>query len=452
MYRTYKTPISKVFPDVRIPEPRVSKIVVFLIRVLGRLYLFLFYGIARIVVKSDKVFFEAFRRALAGESRCIIAFRHPNGGEPQLLAWTFLFKFRKLAAKIGIRFPRTPHAFFVYGFEVVRWGGWTARFVMPNLGALPIHHSKMDRQGMSRIFRVVTEGPYPLALAPEGQVSYSTDTVPRLEPGAIRIGFSVAERLAESNPECPVEILPVSVYFRFGAWGKLSMEKLLKKVEKLTGFSGRGREKLPFTERLRRCREHILEVNETRYQIKSDTSLSFEERLDAVINAAMETAERMIGLKSEGEHFSRMYRLRQYCWDKIYLPNVENLNKMSRVERSSRDLQAGEAWYIGRHQEIVDFCWYFRVPLPMEDTALHCKIEYVQNLWDFANRSMGGAYPDRVSIFPRRVIIQAMPVINLSERLSSYKNDKNSAIETAMSDLEKSYLDCINNANKMKED
>jgi len=219
-------------------------------------------------------------------------------------------------------------------------------------------------------------------------------------------------------------------------------------VERFTGLSGPDRKKLSFVERVRQARERILCLNEARYQIKSDETQSFEERLDRVIMAALETAERMMGVKSEGEYFPRLYRLRQFCWDRIYLPNFDDFEGVSQVERSIMDLKAGEAWYIGRHQELIDFCWYFRVPLPTEETAFHNKIEYVQNLWDFANRTMGGAYPDRVSIFPRKVIIQASPVINLSERLPSYKKDKKAAIASAMSDLEKAYLDCIAEANE----
>jgi hypothetical protein len=120
---------------------------------------------------------------------------------------------------------------------------------------------------------------------------------------------------------------------------------------------------------------------------------------------------------------------------------------MSEVERSSTDLKAGEAWYIARHVELVDFCWYFRIPLPAEDTAMHKKVEYVQNLWDFASRSMGGAFWNRVYIFPRRVIIHAAPVINLSERLPAYNKDKKAELARAMSDMEKAFLDCIADAN-----
>ena len=420
---------------------------IFLVKLLARLYLFLFLGVARIVLKGEKYLFEAFERALSGKSRCIIAFRHPNGGEPQLLTWFFLFKLRRLALKAGVRFARWPHAVFVYGYEVVRWGGWVARFIMPNMGAMPIHHAKMDSKGMARIFAAIANGPYPVALAPEGQVSYTVDAVPRLEPGVIRIGFQAAKQIAAKGLDCPLEILPISVHFRFGSWGNFTIELLLKKIEKLCGLSGKGRKKMFFIERVKQCRDHILEVIEKRYQIKSETSASFEERLERVINIALETSERMLGEKGEGDFFARMYRVRQICWDRIFLPGIDNLEGMSGVERCSVDLKAGEAWYIARHMELVDFCWYYRVPLPAEETVIHKKVEYVQNLWDFASRSMGGAFRNRVNILPRKVIIHSAPVINLTERLPAYNKDRKTELASAMSDLEKAFLDCIAEAN-----
>jgi 1-acyl-sn-glycerol-3-phosphate acyltransferase len=447
MYAPSKHPIISAFPDVKVNEPRISLFVVFLVRLLGRLYLFLFLGVARMVLRGESHLFEAFKRALSGKSRCIIAFRHPNGGEPQLLFWYFLFKLRKIASKAGVKFVRWPHAVFVYGYEVVRWGGWVARFIMPNVGAMPIHHAKMDSKGMARIFTAIANGPYPVALAPEGQVSYTADAVPRLEPGVIRIGFQAAKQLAAKDPDCPLEILPISIHFRFGSWGNFTLELLLKKIEKICGLSGKGRKKMLFTERVKQCRDQILKVIEKRYQITADNAAPFEERLEEVINIALETSERMLGEKGEGNFFARMYRVRQICWDRIFLPGVDNLEGMSQVERSSADLKAGEAWYIARHMELVDFSWYFRVPLPTEEMVIHKKVEYVQNLWDFASRSMGGAFPNRVNILPRKVIIHSAPVINLTERLPAFNKDRKAELELAMSDLEKAFLDCIAEAN-----
>ncbi|MCL2804783.1 MAG: acyltransferase [Treponema sp.] len=443
----------KVSPDIKLPEPRISKFLFFILKFFANLYFFAFYGVTKTVPSEEKILLEAFDRALSGKSRCILAFRHPNGGEPQLLTWFFLYKLKRYAAKHGIRFTRRPHAVFVYGYEVVRWGGWMARYIMPNLGAMPIYHSKMDIKGMARIYKAIAEGPYPLAIAPEGQVSYTADTVPRLEPGVIRIGFQAAQNMEKKNPDCPVEILPLSVHFRFGPWGKATVEILLQRIEKFSGFSRRETRKLSFEERLQKCRNHILEINEERYNIKSEIAFSFEQRLDRVANAALETAERMLGIKIDitNDYFTRLYNVRQICWDRIFLPDVFELNSMAKIQRSMMDLGAGEAWHIARHQELADICWYFKCSIPTKDAALHNKIEFVQNLHDFANRTMGGAYSNRVSIFPRKVIFKAAPVINLTERLSRYREDKKAVVAETLSELEKAYLDCIDEMNRVEQ-
>jgi 1-acyl-sn-glycerol-3-phosphate acyltransferase len=442
MYKPYIKPIVKVSPDIRVPEPRISKFVLFLLSFLTRPYLFLFIGAAKIALAGEEHLFNAFKKALVGESRCIIAFRHAIGTEPQLLAWFFLFRISALAHRAGIKFSRRPHALFVYGYEVARWGGWAARFIMPRIGAMPIHHTKVDRQGMSRILNAIVDGPYPVALAPEGQVSYTANSVPRLEQGTFRIGFNAADKIVKQGLNIPVEVLPLCVHFRYGSQGKTALETLLRKIEKYTN-AGKETKALPFTQRLERCREHILEVNEKRYQIKIDKSLPFEERLNTVVNTALETGERMLGLKPEGDFFTRLYNIRQICWDLIILPGIDSLDNMCPVERNAADLCAGTAWYASRHMELADFGWYFRIPLPQESDPLHTRVEYCQNLYDFANRTMGGAYGNRKSILPQRVIIQAAPAINLTERLPSYKEDKKTAVDTAMKHLEKDYLDCI---------
>jgi hypothetical protein len=452
MYKPYKKPITKASPDIKLPEPKISEVVIFKLRLFARLYLFLFYGITKIVPHKEKTLFEAFERALSGKSRCIIAFRHPNGGEPQLLSWFFLVKLRKYAKKYGIRFVRRPHAVFIYSYEVVRWGGWVARYTMPNVGAMPIYHSKMDTKGMTRIYKAISSGPYPVAIAPEGQVSYTSDSVSRLEPGVIRIGFNTAQQMEKTKPDCPVEILPLSIHFRFGSWGKGTVEFLLRYTEKFCGFSRREERKLPFQERLRKCRDYILEINEERYNIKNDISnpLSVEERIKRVANTAIETAERMLGIKSEGDYFTRLHKIRQTCWDRIFLPNIFDFDDISPIKRNVMNLRASEAWYIARHHELADLCWYFRSQIPTDETALHNKIEYVQNLHDFANRTMGGAYSNRVSIFPRKVIIKTAPVINLTERLNRYKENKKEVIAETLSELEKAYLDNIDEMNRIE--
>jgi 1-acyl-sn-glycerol-3-phosphate acyltransferase len=458
-------PIAEAYPNIKVPQARISKPIVLLIKLLARIYLFIFLGIARVALRGEAHFFRAFERALRGDSRCILAFRHPNGGEPQILTWFIIFRLKGLAKKAGISFALRPHALFVYGYDVLRWGGWVARLVMPRVGAMPIHHTKLDSKGMVRIFQSLKSGPYPLAIAPEGQVTYNTEQVLNLEQGAIRIGFHSADQLKKEGQPYPVEVLPVSIHLRYGIWGKMCLSRLMDRLDRTTGFWDRYKTegKPDFSRRLWNLREYLVAQNEARYGIGAaarpgmggevpspDDERDLQERIDGIIGAAIDRAKKILGLNGSGTNITdSINELRQICWDRIYLPGKETLEDLSQVERSLLDLQAGEAWHAGRHIELADFLRFFRSPLPEEEAPLHLKIEYAQNLWDLANRTMGGSYSTRnINIFPRRVIIQAAEPISLTNRLSEYRRDRKAAIQSAMDDLLKAYLGCIEEANK----
>ncbi|MDR2470877.1 MAG: acyltransferase [Treponema sp.] len=446
MYKPYIKPVAEALPDIKTPEPHISRLVLFACRVVGRIYLFFALGIARVVLRNGRPLFDVFKRALDGKSRLILAFRHPNGGEAQILMWFILFKLRSKAWLAGVKFRRQPRISFVYGYEVVRWGGGIARWVMPGLGAMPVHHARVDSAGINRIFRTIAGGPYPLAIAPEGQVSYTTESVPRMEQGTVRIGFQAAERLEQGGQNIPVEILPVSIHFRYGSMGRRSLHKLIRKIERCTGFD--RRDGAGFSERLRRSRDYILARNEKRYGIVPEESKSFDERIEAVMDAALAKAEGLLGIPPRGEDlFERLLHIRHICWDKMIIPGAASLDGFTTLERALLDLEAGEAWHASRHMELVDFIWYFRVPVPAEDAPLYIKIEYAQNLWDFANRTMGGAYSNRVlNVHPKRVLIQVGSLISLTGRLTDYRENKKETIRKAMDDLEAAFMDCIGRA------
>jgi hypothetical protein len=383
-----------------------------------------------------------------------------------VLTWFIDFRLKDLAKKAGVSFARRPHALFIYGYDVLRWGGWVARLVMPKVGAMPIHHAKLDSKGMARIFQSLKDGPYPLAIAPEGQVTYNTEQVLTLEQGAIRIGFHSADQLQREGRPYPVEALPVSIHFRYGIWGKMCLARLMDRLDRAAGFRDRYKtEGTPgFSRRLWNLREFLIARNEARYGIGAaarpgtgdevsspDEERELQERIDGIIDAAIGRAKDILAFHGERTTATEwINELRQICWDRIYLPGKETLKGLSQVERSILDLQAGEAWHAGRHIELADFLRFFRFPLPEEGTPLHLKIEYVQNLWDLANRTMGGSYSTRnINIFPRRVIIQAAEPIDLTSRLPAYHQDRKAAIQSAMDDLLRAYLGCIEEANKV---
>jgi hypothetical protein len=364
---------------------------------------------------------------------------------------------------------------------------------------MPVHHSKLDSAGMARIRAAIEDGAYPLALAPEGQVSYTSDAVPRLEAGAIRLGFQSADRLEKAGRAEHVELLPVSVHYRYGrrAWG--SLERLVRHITTFTGcltstpalspidtesggrpgvggsHAGTELKRISMLHaQLAAALEVILRLAERQYGLAFSLTgdrapLTVGERVTAIVEAALGTAERLLGLaRGAGDAIERLYRIRQVGWDRVFLPPAEDPRLASPLERAILDRRAGEAWYAMRHMELADFAWYFRSgppvfsSVPVEgsgdgshegnycDTGYsplggprHELVEYVENLWDFANRLAGGAILGRINVRPKRATVIFAPPLDLSERLGSYRTDRKAALAEALGGLMNAYQSCI---------
>ncbi|MDR1785872.1 MAG: acyltransferase, partial [Spirochaetaceae bacterium] len=290
MKKPFARPVIQALPAIAAGDPGVSPFTLSVGRLAGRTYLRSFIGGAKIRLEDTGPFAAAFERALSGRSRCIIALRHQNGWEPQTLMWYVITGFAGAARRRGVTFPQRPSLTFVHGYEVLRWGGPLARWLLPRIGAIPVHHTKLDSRGMARIYRALETGPYPLVIAPEGQVSYTLSMPPRIESGAARIGLTVAERLRSSGADAAVEILPVALYPRYGERGWRGVEALTAQVEGLCGITGRG----DLRERFLRLREAILGANEVRYGLLPQGD--FPSRLDGVIEAALARTADILGI------------------------------------------------------------------------------------------------------------------------------------------------------------
>ncbi len=456
MRKPYYRPIVKAFPDIKLPEPFISKFMVILVGFFIRVYMWFFLGIARFKLLQSSRLIDSFDRTLSDKTSTILAFRHPYGGEPQLLSWVATYCLRKIARKSGVRYPINSHISFVYGYEVPRWGGFVARWVMPRLKAMPVHHAKLDSVGMARIYRALEDGPYPMGIAPEGQVTYNSESLPRLEQGAIRIGFQCASNLDRAGSPKNVEILPVSIHFRYGKWAKIKLRIIMNKIERATISVRSGRRlkrKKDYTifQRFEMARNNLVKINEEFYEIPVDTGRLYEERIETIMEKALATAERILGInKGEGDFVNRVNHIRQICWDRIYLPGKEkkDLDNMPLAERALADRLAGEAWYAARHMELVDFLHFFRNPIPVRETPFHLIIEYAQNLWDFASRTMGGAYKNRLNVHPKTAIIYTGEPIDLTKKLSAYRESRKDAIASTLQELDDKFIQCIEEVKK----
>lgn len=474
-------PATAARPRPRLAESRTSPAVLALVRALSPLY-------ARFALRFDDVelrhgerLVEALAAFQAGRSRLLVAFRHPYGDEPQLCSYLVDVLAAREARARGLALPRKPHARFVHGYEVPLWSGPLVRWILPRSGALPVYHVRFDAASVERLRAVMREGDCPLALAPEGQVSYRSETLPRIEKGATRLAFWCAEDLAKAGRAEGVSILPLSIHYRYDEADIGGLERLVAGIEAACasprgGAAARRRRseaaapagiparKAALKERLLALDEILLGFAEDYYGIartgaaKADDGPEARAARDARLARLLETAlrrgEAMLGLESPAgagagaeDRIARVYRIRQEGWDRVY--PTSPLGAMGELERALADRRAGEAWHAMRHMELVDLAHYLdsaylEGPAPGGgEPSFGRLVETAYSLADLASRLAGGNITGRPNLLRKRAVIVVAPPLDIGSRYADYRTNRKAALDDASRDLEAAYLACI---------
>jgi hypothetical protein len=448
-------PASEAQTRPVLASSRLSPIAVGIERILGGAYVRFALRIRGVEFRHPERLVEAWRDQLEGRTRLILAFRHPYGEEPQLLSHAFTSLLPRLARRMGAPLPGPTLARFVHGFEVPLWNGPIVRWILPRTGAVPVYHVKFDKPSVERILAILREGPSPLALSPEGQISYRAETLPRLERGALRMGFWCVEELRAAGRDERVLVLPISVRYAFDEGGIGSLEAMLSGLERDLGMPVATRAKgAPRAERLASLLARIealdlglIAAAEGYYGLSKapgSTRASRDERLDALLEAALRRAEATFGLKPQGDRIARVYRIRQEGWDRVY-PESARAPRRS-LARLLSDRRAGEAWYVMRHMEFVDLCHYLDSAYARggePGLSFDRLVEAAYSVADAASRLTGGDITDRPSVLDRRASIEIGEPIDLSERFDHYTRDRKGAMDAAFEELGNGYLKSI---------
>jgi hypothetical protein len=371
------------------------------------------------------------------------------------MAYAIGKKLGREAAKLGVRFPRKPHAHFVHGYEVPLWSGAFERWVLPRVGAVPVYHTKLDTPGMARIRLLRTDGAYPLALAPEGQVSYTSEGLPRIEQGAVRIGLWCAEDLEREKRTEAVVMVPVSIHLHWPRSAGKKLGRLISVTERKCGVCGRTDEGR--FDRLSAIADRALVLMEQHYARYHEAPLSGDgasrsDRLAAVIEAALRTGERIVGIKPYGDAIRLVYKIRQTCWDRIFRADIQDLNALSPVERRMADRLAGEAWLASRHMELVDLAYYLDFERLKRDDPLELYIETAQNYYDLVSRLSGGNISDRMRIPGKKATLVVGEPILISG--GPHRRDASSkrTIDSLTDELKRAYFACIEEIRRARRD
>jgi len=420
---------------------------------------------ARFGLKLDNIEFRHPERLLDawhdfedGKSRLILAFRHPYGDEPQLITLALGLGLSREARLAGRALRRPAHALFIHGYEVPLWSGPLVRWLLPRVGAMPVYHARLDKAGLERIRSALLGGAYPLALAPEGQASYRSETLPRLEQGTARLAFWCAADLEKAGRGEGVAVLPISVNYLYDEGDMDELEDLVGMVEADCGCprdaSGAGPCCVDGEERRRSLAARLVSLDESlvaqaeRYYFgggRASQPSGRDARLAALMEEALRRAEAVLGLKAEGDLISRVYAIRQEGWDRIY-PETDK-SALSPLGRRLEDRRAGEAWYVMRHMEFVDLCYYLDSGyLATEDGSapdFGRLVEAAYSAADLASRLSGGNITHRPNALRHRAILTVGRRLELGSRYAEFQTDRKGSVEAATRDLGLEFENCI---------
>ena len=391
-------------------------------------------GIRGIETSGGRHLVDLYRRLQEGTARFIIAFRHPSTDDGPLVFHLMCGIARREAVRLGVRLPRAPRGYFVYGRDVPEWAGrWLAWF-FPRLGALSVFPGQLDSPSLSAIRRCLTDAPHPLALAPEGQVSYHNEKVAALEPGTAQLAFWCTEDLRRQGRTEEVFVLPVcfSYHYRESDWK--GVDRLLVKVERECGLaplpSAPGAK--PWV-RLARVVRHLLDRIEGQYarfygvcfrHPGRDDLESLQRRVDALVEAAIGEAERFFRVTPRGDWVQRVLAVRHTGLTWIHREDIASIEALAPLDRALAERVAAEAWLRLRHMELADVLEYVRLDYLSPDSGIDRYVESVTTLWDVVNRLEGGNVSGRGTPFPRSARIEIGEPIPVARYQEAYRANR----------------------------
>lgn len=433
--------------------PRLDRRVLALSRWLLPLWLRQQSRITNIAVHQPERLLEAMVDFQTGKSRLLIAFRHPSVDDPICMAHLLWTALPREAKRRGVRLRQVPHAQFLYDRGIPLWAGQPAGWMLSRLGGCSIQRGKLDAPALRTARQLLLQGPYPLAVAPEGATNGHNELVSPLEPGVAQLAFWTAEDLRKAGRAERVVVVPVGLQYSFSRPVWPAIEALLHQLEREAGLAGDsdrdpGPERL--YERLFALAERMLILMETFYRDAYHRPLpaagplpagdagqqALAERLQRLLQTALEVVESSFGLQAHGDLASRCRRLEQAGWERIH-PAGGTGGRRSALERGLADRLAEETERRLWHMRLVESFVAVSGTYVREHPSQERFADTLLLLWDTQRRLLGRTPVDRPRLGPRRVWLSIDTPIAVDERLDGYRADRRRAVANLTSELQR---------------
>ncbi|MCF7945215.1 MAG: hypothetical protein K9L75_06770 [Spirochaetia bacterium] len=440
-------------------QPRFSQAAWRFMITVGTPYLKFFEGVSSVSIAHPERLTENLEAFHTQKKRLIIAFRHVAKEDAPVMVYGLNKVLPKMMKKLKRRYPYHPHVRFLYGKDVLNWAGKAAVWLFPRIGSIPVVNGGTQNEVLSIIRNEIREGKFPLALAPEGQVTYHMYSCGGTTPGTAAIAYWGLESGQD------VTILPVSLGYRYSEnptdfvlsmmerWQRSCGRKIVQQ-----GWNGAETSAKFIFPLLLELTDKTLGILEKFYYLPNreknwssesftydperdrDVQKSFfdfpgtEKRIEALCEAALSRAEATAGItqntQTYGNWFQRLLKIRFTGVDSLYPDNTDP-EALHSLDRSIADFRAAEAHIYLRHSQIADVLEYVNPRYVIPPVSAGRASEYMIMLLDLLNRLNGGAIGTRYSPKGKKAVLYVGQPISTTETVQSISDNAVSDENTA---------------------
>jgi 1-acyl-sn-glycerol-3-phosphate acyltransferase len=382
-------------------------------------YLRFVEGISKVETTGIEHLIGGFQHFYGKKARVLVVFRHTSVHDAPAMVYLFCRCLPAAARRAGEKLGGRGHTHFLYGRDVLNWAGGGAAFLFPRIAGIPVINRKNDAQSMRTIRRTLSDGPFPICLAPEGQVTYHNHRLGPIESGTARLAAWCLEDLELQGRDEEILILPVACHYRYQDQPELLFDRIIRRI---VADSGLPSPSAPTRyEMLIELTEQLLEKMEEFYarfftiEQPGPKKPSLRKRIERVCRAALGVSERFMKIRPEEDLLSRVLTVRQRGWDFLFRSDLPEEGQISPLDRVLMDRIADEVYLHLRHNELVDVLEYVQPDYISPEASLNRLIEYALTLNDVINRLMGGNISSRYSPPRKNVNIRIGEPIKVRE-------------------------------------
>jgi hypothetical protein len=322
--------------------------------------------------------------------------------------------------------------------------------LLQRLGGCSIQRGKLDTAALRTARQLLLDGPYPLAVAPEGATNGHNERLSALEPGAAQLAFWTADDLAKAQRPEAMTVLPIGVQYRFSGNAWPAIEALLCQLERQSGLATQpaaSPDPEALYPRLFALAERMLTLMETFYRdsyhrdlpttpaattpaiagaagsatsaAAQTANLALAERLRRLLETALAEVEQSLAIEPRGDLASRCRRLEQAAWDRLYL-----VAPPTPLERGLADRLAEETAQRLWHMRLVESFVAVSGDYVKERPSQERFADTLLLLWDTQARILGRDPGTRPRLGPRTALISLGEAIAFSPLLEDYHRDR----------------------------